>query len=231
MNLFLRAKHWQLFLLMVIPIFIGAGVMMYYYIELFRDMKAYPENIPQSMIPLMEASMWMMCGAIFSYFIYALWMWAVNMKLRHKLSSDLQDSSVRFNVVYAIPIIYMLFVPFFMYYIFYDIISGIFLANNLALDESVGEEMIQKGKILFPIYFCLYLLYIPSFLYLAYRTGKTLKKLETRTEVSFGDCFVEILLVLFFPLIGVWFLQSKVNTYADYEDWDEDNIPPPAPVI
>lgn len=198
--------------------------MIYDYVGILREAVAYPENAPQMTIPLMEASMWLLWGSLFSFLVYVLWMWAVNMNLRHKLSPDLQDSSVRFCVVYIIPILYMLFIPFFMYYMFYDIISSVLLANNLIVDESVGEEMIQKGKILFPIYFCLCLLYMPSFLYLAYRTGKTLKKLETHAEVKFSDFLLEIILVLFFPIVGVWILQPQVNKYIEQEHWDEDQV-------
>lgn len=62
--------------------------------------------------------------------------------------------------------------------------------------------------------------------YLAYRTGKTLKKMEAKTAVKFSDFILEIILVLFFTVVGVWLLQPQVNRYAEEEDWNEDQALP-----
>lgn len=225
MNVLLKLKHWQLFLLMITPPLVGTGLMIYDCVEIFREVAVYPQNVAQMTIPLMNASMWMLWGALLPLLIYVLWMWAVNMNLRYKLSPDFQRSGVRFSVVYSIPMLYMIFMPFFMYYTFYDIISAVFIANNLGVDESIGEEIVQKMKILFPIYFSLSLLSMPASLYLAYRTGRILKTLETKTSVAFSDYILEIILVLFFPIVGVWLLQPQVNRYVELEDWNEDENP------
>jgi nitrate reductase gamma subunit len=43
-------------------------------------------------------------------------------------------------------------------------------------------------------------------------TCKTIAKIESRKEVSFGDYFINLLL-MFFLFIGVWILQPKVNKF------------------
>lgn len=48
-------------------------------------------------------------------------------------------------------------------------------------------------------------------------TCKTIAKLELRREVSFGDYFNNLLLMLFF-FIGIWFLQPKVNRLIATEE-------------
>ena len=49
-----------------------------------------------------------------------------------------------------------------------------------------------------------------------YFTCKTLGKIELRREVSFGDIFPSLILLLFF-FVGVWILQPKVNKFIATE--------------
>ncbi len=42
--------------------------------------------------------------------------------------------------------------------------------------------------------------------------SKTIAKIESRKEVSFGDYFTNLLLIFFF-FIGIWILQPKVNKF------------------
>lgn len=231
MNLFLKAKHWQLFLLMVTPYVVSSVVMVYQYmILLTQSVQSSHETVPD-FGGLFQTSMWMIACSMLSFFIFILWLWAANVNLRKKLPIHLRDSLVRFYISFCFPILYILFMPFGYYFLFSDVINGSVSFVDWMSNPVLIEDMIQKGKILLPISLGLYILYIPAVLYLAYRTGKTMKKLECKREVGFSECIVEMILTFFYPIVGVWFLQPQVNKYAEYPDGDESQTPPPTPLV
>lgn len=230
MNILLRAKHWQLFLLMWVPMVVSTIVLMVYYVDLIRHISMSPNDWNFDLSNFVQSAVWMTVASFFAYFIYGLWMWGVNVNLRRKLSPSLRDSTIRFGIVFLIPIIYLIVICFTMYYLFSGLFGESFLLQDLANNTEFGEEMLQRSKILFPINIGLYLLMLPAYLYLIYRTAKTLKKLEIKAEVTLSDSVTEIILMLFFTIVGIWFLQPKVNQYVVQKDWDDDQTPPPSPI-
>ena len=51
--------------------------------------------------------------------------------------------------------------------------------------------------------------------YMLYFTSKTIKTVELQREVTFGE-FIGEFFALWFYIIGIWFIQPKVNKLATY---------------
>lgn len=75
----------------------------------------------------------------------------------------------------------------------------------------VFETDVLVFKILSPI---LMLLSVYSFFFLVYCTAKTLKYLQLKNQIRTADIIVEMFVILYF-IIGIWWLQRKVNKYYD----------------
>lgn len=152
MNVLLKLKHWQLFLLMVIPPLIGSAMMSYQSAVIMNQSMVDPNNVMMfDFEALLRTSVWgFVCNA-FSLSVSFLWMWAVSINLNRKLPEELRDSPIRFAVVSFVMIFYWLFVSFSVYYLSSDIINGTLTMIETSSQDVFSEELLQKCKIFIAI--------------------------------------------------------------------------------
>ena len=189
-NLFLKAKHWQLFLLLIgVPILFQ----MYVIITMFSDLGTH--SGPNYMIDLFDIFPFVM---IFFMMVFFGWFWSIVFGLHRQIPPELKLNTGRFKIFFFFPLIYMI--------LFMINMSGIILGRGIPGFE-LGEMSIA---IIIPLHlfsmFCIF--------YVMYFVAKTIRTAELGRKVGFGDYAGEFFL-LWIYFVGVWIIQPKVNRLAE----------------
>jgi len=185
---FLRAKHWQLFMLFfVIPSLLEIA----FVARFFLAFQMHEPVQPNIMFP----DSWMLALIFFLFFgtLYG-WYWSIVFGLKDKLPPTVTLKTKWFRV--------LLF-----YSIAYSIIYMI-LFSYVTRQDSL-QYFHYFGYIL-PFHF----LTMFSMLYLIYFVAKTIKTIELQREVKFSD-FIGEFFLLWFSFVGVWILQPKINQITE----------------
>jgi len=188
---FLKAKHWQLFILMFgIPIIFQIFIMT----SMFSNMDTNGNSDPTAMFDsfkLFPIIMFLYTGLFFG------WFWSIAHGLREYIPTEYRMKLKKFKIFFFIPLLYILFCVTLIGTTFYGISSG---------DNAAGGIV---GKMLFVI-LPLHLFSMFSIFYQLYFASKTIKTAELQREVTFSDYLGEFFMIWFFP-IGIWVIQPKIN--------------------
>ena len=183
MKFLLRAKHWQLFIILFgIPflaqfVFIGSVIS---HIESEGSFTTFPIVFPIVMV------VW--TGIFFG------WLYVTGINLYKKLPSTVTMSLKLFKIFIAIPVIYILFICVFVF--------GFFDSSVLnGATPGAGIFLFIVPIHLFSMFCIFYCLYFVS---------KCLKAVEWQRPVTFSDYAGEFFLIWFF-FIGVWLIQPRIN--------------------
>lgn len=197
-NAFLRAKHWQLFLLhFAIPIIIYLGFLF----AMFTQLDFQDPSSPVSVNSLNTIS-FLPFILILAVMVQLGWLWTVGTALQKHVPEGISLKVKRFKVLLLIPTVYITVM---------SLLIGLILSRVLQTDEDIDPSSIAMIlAIVTPLHF----LSIFGILHSLYFVAKTLKTIELHREVSFSDFIGEFIMVWFFP-IGVWILQPKINKLAD----------------
>ncbi|MDD2411860.1 MAG: hypothetical protein RBS19_05400 [Bacteroidales bacterium] len=189
---FLKAKHWQLFVLTFgIPMAIQFAMVGFVIFNLathssidsvfmFNYMRVFPLVVVLFM------------GIFFA------WHWSVAIGLQKRVPENVTMKVKKFKVFFFIPLFYMS-----AFMIFFAVFPGLHMSHNV--DSHVGLFIV-----FFFIVFFLHLFAMFCILYTLYFVAKTFKTVELHREVTFSDFAGEFFLIWFFP-IGIWILQPKIN--------------------
>ena len=193
MNLFLRAKHWQIFLVtfglpFVLQIALVAtvvsGIIQHHDPTLlFGYFKFFPLVII------------VVVGALFG------WMWSVAIGLQKKIPAGINMKVTQFKIFFFIPAVYLVLFSCFIAFLF---------SGNILQGGQPNPEIFY----LFPIIFPLQLFSMFCIFYSIYFVAKTIKTVELQREVTFSDFVAEFFLV-WFHFIGIWILQPRINKMAE----------------
>jgi hypothetical protein len=191
-DLFLKAKHWQLFLLlfgipMAFEIYIMFTIMSDEW-DPFRN----PESAsnPFLFFPIM---MLFMLGTFFG------WFWSIGVGLQPKLPKEIKMNAAFFKWSVWIP---------FGYTTALSLWAGILVTNVFNTSRrgyGPGPIMASGGILLILHLFAMFCIF-----YDMYFAAKTLKSVELQREAKFSDFAGEFFLIWFFP-IGIWIIQPRVN--------------------
>jgi hypothetical protein len=174
---FVRAKHWQIFLLFVVVLAIGEFPVIGNFAAALRSQEGPAEALLLTEVATAVAA-----------WCFLLWLWS--------LGSFLSP---------CVPPALRLKKGFFLFTILF---SAIYVPVSVALFQSIDRK--------------LFLVTIPVHLFAVfcmfcnlYFVAEGLVMAETGKRASFFDCLGPLLL-LWFSLIGVWFIQPRINRlYAD----------------
>ena len=189
---FLKAKHWQLFLLTFgIPMifqFVMMGTM-------FAKIGTGNNPDPSFMFSYMKffpILMILFMGVFFG------WFWSVVIGLQKVIPAEAQMKLKRFKIFFFIPLVYILFLSIFIG----GAMSGFADSSNAPNPGLIGGMM----AIIFPLHlfsmFCIF--------HSLYFVAKAFKTAELKRKVSFSDFAGEFFLIWFYP-IGIWIVQPKIN--------------------
>jgi hypothetical protein len=189
---FLKAKHWQLFLLTFgIPMifqFVMMGIM-------FANVGS--GNNPDTSFMFNYMKFFPIMMIIFMGVFFG-WFWSVAVGLQNKVPKDVKMKVKKFKIFFFIPMVYMLFITLFM---------GIQM-NGLMTNGTEPSGGLIGGlvAVIVPLHlfsmFCIF--------YSLYFVAKTFKTVELQREVKFSDFAGEFFMIWFYP-IGIWIIQPKIN--------------------
>lgn len=188
-NLLLRAKHWQLFLLtFVIPMIFQLGFMGVFFARAFGSTEPDPTVILSyfKYFPILIV----LIGSV-----QFAWFWAVGVGLHNKVPENIKLSLIRFKLAFLCIIITIVVMVYAMTSL---------MSSAMTMGPSGFNPAIPGVMVLFAF------LSTISIIYIYYFIAKTLKTAELQRELTIGDYIGEFFLIYFFP-IGIWFIQPKVN--------------------
>jgi hypothetical protein len=194
---FLKAKHWQLFILMfAIPL----AYQLFTIYQLFVP-RSYPNSISDSGVGTTEV---LNDNIIyFDYFPYVMilfvviffgWFWSIAIGLQKKIPSEIKMKVEKFKILFFIPPIYIISIMLF--------IGGLFSGTGTNSFSFIGWPLLIISLLHLFSMFCIF--------HSMYFVAKTIKTAELKLKVVFGDFAGEFFL-LWFYFIGVWIIQPKVN--------------------
>lgn len=208
-NTFLRAKHWQLFALVVgIPFAFQIFFMSWLFTSISMDAPPDPARIFRYFwaFPLMMA--------LFSAVILG-WHWSVATGLQRFIPAGIRMKTNRFKIFFFIPLVYMGAILVLVSFVFHSISSGM-------LSSGDGTEILPFVQF-FPLIIPLHLFSLFCMVYNLYFIAKTFKTAELQREVQFSDFAGEFFLIWFY-FVGVWIIQPKINKMLD--ERNDQNIVP-----
>ncbi len=199
MNLFLKAKHWQLFLATFALPFLLQMILMF---NLFISMIHKP-NDPSIMLNyfrLFPLMMIMYMGILLG------WQWSVAIGLQKFVPEGIKMKVGKFKTFFIIPVVYLLLILV--------VISFVFSSGNSSFDITTpgasNAPPVALIMIGFIVIFPLHLFSMFCLFYCLYFVAKTFKTVELQREVSFSDFAGEFFLIWFY-FVGVWIVQPKIN--------------------
>ncbi len=137
MERFLKAKHWQIFM-----VTIGLPVIL----EIIAIPFIVMGNNPMVILKIMPAMMILIFAGYFG------WSWAVAINLQEKLTDDLKLSVKRFKTFLLIPIVY-----FVIFFIFFDLTMNDAIKNGIGPNPADFVWFIPFHLFaMFCIFYCLY---------------------------------------------------------------------------
>lgn len=196
---FLKAKHWQLFLLTFGIPMIFEFIMM---ATMFASIASGAEPDPAiffHFFAFFPALMIIFMGTFYG------WFWSIGIGLQNKIPATIKMKTGLFKVFFFIPIAYILLI---------SIAISTFMSGLPGMIES-GEEpnvalIAGSMAIILPLHlfsmFCMF--------YCLYFVSKTFKTVELQRETTFSDFAGEFFLIWFYP-IGIWIVQPKINKMVE----------------
>lgn len=191
-NRFLRAKHWQLFLVMFgIPLLVQIMAFVVILTGLGAS-EATDANVFSLGFRFLAVLIVLFSGSYFG------WLWSIAIGLQKYVPKTVKMKVVKFKVFFVISIAYALGMALFIGLG----PTGFFMAGNISFSLTFGYWWFLS--------FFLYVFCTVSVFYVLYFSAKTFKTVELQREVQFGEIIGEFFL-LWFYLIGLWIIQPKLN--------------------
>lgn len=185
-NLFLKAKHWQLFILFFALPFIAYVVMMSMIFSAAFSRELGPDFF-LSFLWVIPVIIILFVGGLYG------WFWSIGVGLQQWVPPTVKLNVTFFKVCLLFPLFYIL-----------TIVAVVAAAINSAVTGFEPSPFIALFIIpahLFSIFCSFYGLYF---------VAKTVKTAELQREVNFSDYVGEFFMIWFYP-IGVWIVQPKIN--------------------
>jgi hypothetical protein len=193
MNLFLRAKHWQLFLLTFgIPLLAEIIFMSY----IFSQLITHPNTVTNVSLVFNYFKFFPFIMLLFMGGLLG-WQWSVAIGMQKLVPDGVKMKVGKFKIFFFVPVVYLTLLMIFIFFVF-------------PMDFSNPNDFVPGFLIGFAIIMPVHLFSMFCLFYCIYFVSKTLKTVELQKEVVFADFALEFFLVWFFP-IGVWILQPKIN--------------------
>lgn len=195
-NIFLKAKHWQLFLLMVgVPlvsqIYIYARIWL---VESVPSTEMENNGFTQVLDEKFIQFEWFPLVMLGFGLLFFGWLWALAIGLQKWVPVEAKMKTTRFKIFFFIPLVYFLFMVTAM--------SSLFSVD--------AESFFLNLGVIVAIIVPLHLFSMFCILHIFYFAAKTIKTVELKRKVGFGD-FIGEFFLLWFYFIGIWIIQPRVN--------------------
>lgn len=191
MNIFLKAKHWQLFILnFAIPFFLYlSGIVL-----MIGILAIQPVQDPY--IGLRFIPFFILIGLLSAVVQYG-WMWAAGMLLNKNLPEELRLNTVFFKICFFYPLIYL---P-----IFFIILFAYLPPHSVMFPLAIIAIIPFHIFAVFCSFYCYYFV------------ARVIKTNEMGRHTTVSDYIAEIFMIWFY-FIGIWILQPKINKMISDQD-------------
>ena len=215
MNAFFhRAKHWQLFVLLV------GGAIIFQLIISFYMSGSMNESISRFRPP--DFSGFFLFYSLemnFLFFIIFGWQWSIGSGLKHLLPTGVRMNFKLFRAFTIVPI--LVFLLYILYFVMvFSKLQSMMVAPNPAELISSMMAMMAGFLVFFPLMifaaFCMF--------YNFYFCAKTLKSIELGYEAELND-YIGYFFLFWFNFIGFWIIQPSVN-HITSGNWTPPTPPP-----
>lgn len=197
-DIFLRAKHWQIFLwTLVIPIVGGFAILIS--ILLLGGVKVVSD-------PTFFRGFLIIIALLMGLSAFSLygWVWSMERGIHPLVPDELKLKPISFNVSFIFGLTYVLFIFLVLF-----TMGFIFLPEPM-IDEAASKTIQSIFATFFPLMLIFHLLAMLSTAYCFYHAAKTIKLAEKKRLLTFWDYAGEFFMIMFFHF-GVWVLQPKLN--------------------
>ena len=204
MSIFLKAKHWQIFLLTF-----GLQNLLQQYI--MQNAVPQPQfgGTPEIVDPMDIFQSFMayvpyllLLGVVIGLIVMG-WQWSITVGLQDKMPEEEKIPLKRFKIVFFV-LVLLSFVP---------LIAVITYSAGMVSFEYSLEGFLN----LFLMFLPLFLLGMFCSIHTYYYAAKTVKAVELQRKLKFSDFAGELFLIWFY-FIGVWIIQPKVNRMVEEEE-------------
>lgn len=206
-NTVLKAKHWQLFILIFGLPFLVYLFMVYSIFSTISQLEVAEPDPSVIFGPLK----YLMVFAFISMIVYLAWYWSIGVGLHKKIPQNVKMPATAFKIFLIFPPVYVLIVFIFALSIINQVINNANPGDQLPFNPALITLIIPFHFFsIFCVFYCIYFV------------AKTIKTVELQRKVTFSDFVAEFFLVWFFP-IGVWILQPTINKLVEKEEHDDFN--------
>jgi hypothetical protein len=193
MKKLLSLKHWQLFILIIIPV-------------LFTWCTTLLTIVTDAYYAFFMISS-LIAGLCSTYLLFA-WLYILGTHICKKLPSGVNMNLRRFKTLLLIPCIYI----------------ALLIVLIPALSDS-GRSSESTGMLMALVIVPMHLFSMVCMMYSFYFNAKALKSAELQRSATFGEYIGEFFLIWFFPIIGIWILQPRINKLFEQKAEDESWLP------
>lgn len=195
-SIFLRAKHWQLFVPLIVIPFV---IMMVFAITIAFFLVTNTPKGPEDIIWIFY---YFPVIAIICGFIQFAWFWNVITKLS-RLVSQVKFPMRRIKLFFFIPIIYFCILPFFIAF-----------AVKTTTSSHQSPDAILELATLGILVFIFHFFSIFCILHTIYFSAKVIRSAELQTNARFSTFVGDFFLIWIFP-VGIWFVQPRINKLVE----------------
>jgi hypothetical protein len=202
MNLFLRAKHWQVFLVTFgLPFVLQMTLVVTIVYNIIQN---HDPSLILGYLKFLPFVVILCSGGLY------FWQWSVAIGLQKKIPEGVNMKVTQFKIFFFIPMVYL-------------VLFSVFISSMFNSDILHGGQPNLQIFYLFPIIFPLHLFSMFCLFYCIYFVAKTIKTVELQREAIFSDFVAEFFLV-WFHFIGVWILQPRINKMAEENTTDSAEL-------
>lgn len=212
-SIFHRAKHWQLFSILIGNILLFQLIGVVYMSSTFSTLSLLKGP------PNLSGFFWIFIPMMFvSLFIVFGWQWSIGSGLKEKLPRGVRLNFKLFRAFTIVPIVYFLFHIGFIFLMFSRMEHAFHSGNPFEVLQLIMPMMLgMLIMIPFALFagFCMF--------YGFFFCAKTLKSIEMGREAELND-YIGYFFLFWFNFVGFWIIQPSVNRITA-EGW----VPPPTP--
>lgn len=191
-TLFLKAKHWQLFLLTF-----GLPMIFQYFMigAMFTHISTATHPDPSIIFNYMKFFPLIMI--VFTGILFC-WLWSVAIGLQKVVPADVKMKVTKFKIFFFFQIVYLICFLLFLGISINGILTGETSPDGGRIGAIFGIILPLHFFSMFCIFYCLYFV------------AKTFKTVELQREVKFEEFAGEFFMIWFYP-IGCWIIQPRIN--------------------
>ncbi len=195
---FLKAKHWQLFLLIFgLPFVLNI-------ILVINIISGLTIGCEPDFVNITDYLKYILIIAFISATFQYGWFWSVGIGLQKAVPNELKMQTGFFKVSVIFPYVYM--IVFMLLFLF--------LLKTFMHEPYNPIGLIGAMAIVVPLHF----LAIFCTIYCYYFVARTYKTAELKRKATLGDYIGEFFLIWFYP-IGVWIIQPGINKLANQTEY------------